>query len=66
MKIALNENSYDIKEGTSLAEFLEDLNVKTQGVAVAINYCVVPKDKWSETILTDGLELMLIHAVSGG
>lgn len=66
MKIKLNEKTYDVAEGTTLAKFLEELNIKPQGIAVAINYCVVPKNKWSETVLTDKLEMMLIHAVSGG
>lgn len=66
MIIKLNEQSYEVKEGTSLATFIESIGLKPQGIAVAIDYEVVPKDKWVETILSDRLELMLIHAVSGG
>lgn len=66
MIIKLNEQSYEVKEGTSLATFIESIGLKPQGIAVAIDYEVVPKDKWVETILSDKLELMLIHAVSGG
>ena len=66
MTIKLNDKSYEVAEGTSLAAFIESMGLKPQGIAVAINYDVVPKDKWEETILSDKMELMLIQAVSGG
>lgn len=66
MNVKLNGKDYEVKEGTSLDRFLKELNIKPQGIAVAIDYKVIPKNKWDETILSDQLELMLIHAVSGG
>ncbi|MBK5720638.1 sulfur carrier protein ThiS [Dysgonomonas sp. Marseille-P4677] len=66
MTIKLNNQYHDIVEGTSLMSFIESLGLKTDGIAIAINFEVVPKAMWSKTILTDKLELMLIHAVSGG
>lgn len=66
MIIKLNDRSYEAEEGCSLASFLEKLGIKREGIAVAINYEVVPRSKWDETILSDNIELMLIHAVSGG
>lgn len=66
MTIKLNDQYYEIEEGISLAGFIESIGLKPNGIAVAIHFKVIPKDKWSETILSDKLELMLIHAVSGG
>jgi sulfur carrier protein len=66
MTILLNDKPYEAAEGTSLATFIESLGLKREGIAVAVNYEVVPKDQWAETILSDRLELMLIQAVSGG
>ncbi|MDR2765065.1 MAG: sulfur carrier protein ThiS [Tannerella sp.] len=66
MTILLNDKPYEVAEGTSLAAFVERLGLQPQGIAVAIHYEVVPKDRWADTILSDRLELMLIHAVSGG
>ncbi|MDR3340467.1 MAG: sulfur carrier protein ThiS [Candidatus Symbiothrix sp.] len=66
MNITLNDKSYEVVEGTSLAAFIESLGLKPEGIAVAVDYEVVPKDQWAETILSDRLELMLIQAVSGG
>ncbi len=53
-------------EGMTLDRFIEDLNIPIQGLAIAINYEVVPKNRWNETVLKDGVALLMIHAVSGG
>jgi sulfur carrier protein len=66
MVIKLNDKPYQLAENTDLAAFINSLNISIQGIAVAINYTVIPKENWHETILTDNAELMLIHAVSGG
>jgi sulfur carrier protein len=66
INIKLNDKSYEVAAGTSLAVFIESLGLKQHGIAVAIDYEVVPKDQWEATILSDKLELMLIQAVSGG
>jgi sulfur carrier protein len=66
MTVLLNDKSYEVAEGTSLAAFIDSLGLKREGIAVAVDYEVVPKEQWAETILSDGLELMLIQAVSGG
>lgn len=64
--VSLNGKNHEVKEGTSLSDFIRTLGLQPKGIAIAIDYEVVPKDKWQETLLSDHLELMLIHAVSGG
>ncbi|MDR0733455.1 MAG: sulfur carrier protein ThiS [Dysgonamonadaceae bacterium] len=66
MKIILNDKPYAIAENTTLAAFIAMLELKPEGIAIAINNHVVPKDRWAKTRLTDKMELTLIHAVSGG
>lgn len=66
MKIILNDKTYEIEEGTTLASFTENLGISPNGIAIALNYEVIPKNDWKTTVLKDGMELMMIHAVSGG
>ena len=66
MIIQLNDKPHEVAAGTTLEKFVESLDIQLQGVAIAINYEVIPKNEWRETTLTDGMTLMLIHAVSGG
>ena len=49
-----------------MGKFIGELGIQLQGVAIAIDYEVIPKSQWDATILKDGMELMMIHAVSGG
>lgn len=66
MKIKLNEQAIELAEGASLADLIRQQDISPNGIAIAIGYRVVPKVKWEETILTEGMELMLVQAVSGG
>ncbi|MDR1675234.1 MAG: sulfur carrier protein ThiS [Tannerella sp.] len=66
MTVFLNDKPHEVAEGTSLAALVERLGLKPQGIAVAINYEVIPKDQWTDTLLSDRTELMLIQAISGG
>ena len=66
MTVYVNEKTYTVEEDITLSAFMDEIGVKPQGVAIAIAYEVVPKEKWPEIRLTENIELMLIHAVSGG
>lgn len=66
MKVRLNDKLYEVVEGTTLDGFIRNLDIPLQGVAIAIDYEVIPKSEWAATFLTDGMKLMMIHAVSGG
>jgi sulfur carrier protein len=66
MVVILNDKPCNVKQNISLADFVKSLSLKPEGIAVAINYEIVPKDRWKKTILTENMELVLIHAVSGG
>jgi sulfur carrier protein len=64
--ITLNETKYELATPISVANFITSLELPTKGIALAINYEVIPKEQWETTLLADGNELMLIRAVSGG
>lgn len=66
MKVKLNDMEHELAEGTSLTGFIESLGLSPRGIAIALNNEVIPKTRWESTILADRMELMLIHAVSGG
>ena len=66
MIVQFNDKPQEVAEGTSLEVFIKSLDIQLQGIAVAVNYEVIPKHEWNKTTLIDGMTLMLIHAVSGG
>ena len=66
MKVKLNDKSYDVVEGMRLDKFIESLDIQLQGIAIAIDYEVIPRSRWGDISLEEGMKLMMIHAVSGG
>jgi sulfur carrier protein len=50
----------------SLAALVEQLGMKADRVAVELNRDIVPRDRWNETILTEGDQLEVVHFVGGG
>jgi len=66
MKIFLNDKEYDVEEGADIEQFISKIGVTSDGVAIAIDYTVIPRSQWKETILEEGVSLMMIRAFSGG
>lgn len=66
MKIQLNDKTFEVAEGITLAAFIEQAGYKPEGIAVAIQNTVVPKANWSTTVLVNDQKLLMIRAVSGG
>lgn len=66
MTVYLNEKPFSVAKETTLFDFLSEQKVPNQGIAVAIDQRVIPRDQWKSTRLSDQLKILLIHAVSGG
>lgn len=66
MKVELNSKEYSLDSAVTLGAFLESLDIKREGIAVAVNNAIVPRTKWNEHQLNDGDKLIIIKAVCGG
>ena len=53
------------REQTTVAALLESLGFPEKGIAVAVDWSVVPRSEW-ETALTDGARVEVVTAVQGG
>ena len=53
-------------DGKSVTEVLADMGINVQHVAVELNEIIVPKAKYSETILKDGDHVEIVRFVGGG
>ena len=63
--IKINGEYVEIDRVT-LAEFLESSNYSIGKIAVEINGEIVPKSRYSETVLCDGDEIEVVSFVGGG
>ena len=67
MNIKLNEENFEVAEGTSLSRLLKTLGRDdSRGWAVAVNEKVIPRSDFEETIIKKGDQVIFIQATQGG
>jgi sulfur carrier protein len=67
MEIILNNQHHFINEGATLQDIVfSQLNEKQNGVAVAVNDNVIPKQNWSTTPLHSNDTILIIKVTQGG
>ena len=66
MEIAVNDQTRQVAEGTTVAELLEQLGLADKHVAVEVNLELVPRRQHAEHSLADGDRLEIVTLVGGG
>ena len=67
MQITINKQPYQFEENTSLENAIEILKLmETNGIALALNEEIVPRNEWKETVLYNEDKIIIIGAVAGG
>ena len=60
------EKDIDLKENTTLKEFLESKGLNKDGVAVAVDEKIIKKVDFDSFVLKDGMAVDVYNMVSGG
>lgn len=68
MKILLNGETHDLRDGASVAEAVDASGAPPSraGVAVAVDGEVVPRGSWDTRVLGEGQQVEVLQAVQGG
>jgi sulfur carrier protein len=66
MKIRLNGEEKEIAEGLSIAQLLEELQIRSGRVVVELNRDIVSREAHGSTLLTGGDALEIVQFVGGG
>jgi len=65
--VIYNEKQLRIENNFFLSKLLETMGITSQkGIAVALNYAVIPLDEWAIISLKDGDRIDLLQAIQGG
>jgi sulfur carrier protein len=64
--IKVNQEIYQFSENLTVAAFVRFINIRTNGIAIAINSNVVKKADWSFRVLQNSDELLIIRSTQGG
>ena len=66
MSIEVNTNLMDWVDGENITQLLKRMNYIFPLVVVKIDSQVIPKAKYSDTIVPDDSKIEVIHLISGG
>jgi thiazole synthase len=68
MRIELNGGPKDLPDGATLAEAVAESGAAAEGrgLAVAVDGEVVPRGRWTETVLEEGQRVEVLAAIQGG
>ncbi len=66
MKIIVNNKEVDLIQGNTIADLARQLELPSQGVAIALHNRMIPRAQWEEQVLQPGDSLVIIKAACGG
>ncbi|WP_313739593.1 sulfur carrier protein ThiS [Pseudomonas sp.] len=66
MRIQLNGEPYELPSGESVAALLARLELTGRRVAVELNQNIVPRSQHDGTLLVEGDQVEVVHAIGGG
>jgi sulfur carrier protein len=68
VKVVLNGESTELRDGATVEAALESLDLPGagRGVAVAVDAEVVPRGQWAATALHEGARVEILRAIQGG
>ncbi|AZJ31072.1 MULTISPECIES: sulfur carrier protein ThiS [Tenacibaculum] len=64
--IKVNNNQQEFLSPLVLQELVDKLQIKTNGIAIAVNSSVVKKTDWSSKLLQNNDEVLIIKSTQGG
>jgi sulfur carrier protein len=66
MKIVVNGEEKEVREGITVAELLKELGILEKTMATAIDMQVVKKEEWDKRVVREGEKVEFLHFVGGG
>ncbi|KDF00435.1 thiamine biosynthesis protein ThiS [Mycobacterium sp. ENV421] len=65
MKLMVNDEELEVDDGTTVSGLLDTLGFPDRGIAVAVNWSVLPRSQWDSTV-PEGARVEVVTAVQGG
>lgn len=61
----VNDEEREVDDGTTVWRLLETLGFPERGIAVAVDWTVLPRSQWNSTV-SEGARVEVVTAVQGG
>ena len=66
MKLIINGKEREVHSSKTVTELVQELKIDAPNIAVALNCQVIPKSQYPETLINEGDQIEIVHAVGGG
>lgn len=66
MTVVVNGDPSVLESGITVAAVVDAVAPSPKGIAVAINGEIVPRSRWTESLVVDGDEVEVLGAAQGG
>ena len=66
MNLTINGEHRSLAPVETLHALVQQLGMKSDRVAIELNFEIVPREQWAQTPLKDGDRLEIVHFVGGG
>ncbi|MGV0850634.1 sulfur carrier protein ThiS [Mycolicibacterium phlei] len=66
MRVIVNDEAVEVDSQTTVATLLDKMGFPEKGIAVALDWAVLPKSEWDTAALADGARVDVVTAVQGG
>jgi thiamine biosynthesis protein ThiS len=66
LHVQVNGEIRSVAEQSTLSDLVDELSLAPARIAVELNGEVVRRNKWTETVLSEGDRLEVVHFVGGG
>ncbi|MXV38400.1 sulfur carrier protein ThiS [Flavobacteriaceae bacterium Ap0902] len=64
--VKINSKREKFPKGTSIHHMIQQKNIPTSGIAIAINQQVINRTLWEDTFLQENDSVIIIKATQGG
>jgi sulfur carrier protein len=65
VKLMVNDEELEVDDGTTVSGLLDSLGFPDRGIAVAVNWSVLPRSQWNSAV-PEGARVEVVTAVQGG
>jgi len=66
MRVMLNGESRNVREGVTVDELVRDLGLNQRRIAVEVNRDILPRDQYGEHQLHEGDVVEIVQFIGGG
>ncbi|CAL2074858.1 sulfur carrier protein ThiS [Tenacibaculum sp. 190524A05c] len=64
--VKINDSNKTLKTECNLIRMIEELNIQSNGIAIAVNNSIVKKSDWSNHKLSENDNVLIIKSTQGG